>query len=642
MRLREVILLDYASVEYVKFEVKPFTILYGKNNSGKTNVLEAIYGILSPAELDDEDASRPLPSGLRGSGSPRGLGHPPCGALIVELEAGAPFDDNVLTLRPSVSEEPADGVPLPTSQAARIVDSVKGWWTFNDPRDYFRQLFQSWDDYSLSEYQDLSKHVAASRAALPPTSVNADPPLSIFLDWEIDNIETRVGDTLMAHLPSIYRDGPLVLLKVRPPLILLTAEQASKFVAPEPGTPKPETPESWEINKSLQESFDQFAALATSFLPDFLDGSIQANIHVPTQWNDRFRMTLRYCDRENEKSDVVGSLGRGSGRWVAAAIQIALHLIVQGRHFDSAEVPREEKFSGYVLLLDEPEAHLHPLAVKSIIRWCHRMVDWGFNIVVASHHEEFLRHSGADVARVHISRSGNPPETQARTQLASATPLLQDLARDVGMHPATVLSLHRGILFVEGPLDKAVLDEYAAPALEAAGVAIVPIHGTRNWEGLIDGELTPRLGIKVGILTDDTDPATMAHRSNKKRSREETWVTRLQNSYADQGFPPPTSFGIPEKDLLFALPADGIRNCYPETASSFPGWLQMLEECRAASGLGPSDSLPWKTYAEQQYGLPLSTAEGVRSLVHTLDLAGVEFPTIRRVIDQIVAWVAAD
>ena len=634
MRLREVILLEYASVEFVKFEAKPFTILYGKNNSGKTNVLEAIYGVLSPAELDDEDASRPLPFGLRGTGSlPYGkAGSPPFGALIVELEAGAPFDDNVLTLRPSVREEPADGVPLPTSQAAFMSEVLTNWWTFNDPHEYFRQLFHYWDNPSLSEQVD------ALRAALPPASANADPPLPIFLDWEIDNIETRVGDTLLEYLRarSPFRDGPVVLM--RPPL---------RFAAPEPGTPlslhdEPGTPESWQINESVQEFFNQFADLATRFLPDFLDGTIQANVQVPTIWNDRLRMTLRYRDRESEKSDVVGSLGRGSARWVAAAIQIALHLIVSGRHSDSAEVLREENFSGYLLLLDEPEAHLHPLAVKSIIRWCHRMVASGFNIVVASHHEEFLRHSDADVAHVHISRSGNPPYTHARTLLASATPLLQDAARDLGMHPAIVLSLFRGILFVEGPLDKAVLDEYASPALEAAGIAIVPIHGTRNLEGLIDGELTPRLGIKVGILTDDTDPATMAHRSNKKRSREETWVTRLQKSYAEQGFPPPTSFGIPEKDLLFALPAEGIRNCYPERASNFPGWLQMLEECRTAFGLGPSDSPPWKTYAEQQYGLPLSTAEGVRSLVHTLDLAGVEFPTIRRVIDQIVAWVAAD
>ena len=196
----------------------------------------------------------------------------------------------------------------------------------------------------------------------------------------------------------------------------------------------------------------------------------------------------------------------------------------------------------------------------------------------------------------------------------------------------------RGVLFVEGPLDHAVLDEYGTAALEAAGVHIVPMHGTRNMGGPIDGELAPRLGIKVGVLTDDTDPETMGSRSKSKLSGEERKLNRLMKSYVDQGFPPPTRFGVPEKDLLFALPEEGIRKCYPDSASDFPGWLQMLEECRAAEGKGPQDSVQWKLYAEQRYGLPLNTAEGVRSVVHTLDLANVELPTIRRAIDQIVAW----
>jgi hypothetical protein len=335
----------------------------------------------------------------------------------------------------------------------------------------------------------------------------------------------------------------------------------------------------------------------------------------------------------------VDSLGRGSSRWVAAAIQIALHLFVRSDSFDPAESLQEKHFSGTVLLIDEPETHLHPLAVKSVVRWCDRMVDvWGFNVVVATHHEEFLRHSGPDVAHVNITRRGNPLATHARTLLASAIPLLQDAARELGVHPATVLSMVRGILFVEGPLDQAVLDEYAPAALEGAGVHIVPIHGTHNMRGLIDGELAPRLGIKIGVLTDDTAPETMGSRSKNKLSGEERKLNRLIKSYSDQGFPPPTPFGVPERDLLFALPEEGIRKCYPDSASNFPGWLQMLEECRAAEGKSQQESVQWKLYAEQHYGLPLNTAEGVRSVVRTLDLANVELPTIRRVIDQIVAW----
>ncbi|NKS42687.1 AAA family ATPase [Rhodococcus hoagii] len=72
-------------------------------------------------------------------------------------------------------------------------------------------------------------------------------------------------------------------------------------------------------------------------------------------------------------------------------------------------------FSGHVLLIDEPEAHLHPSAVASMVRWCHRMVQLGFTVVVASHHEEFLRSAGEDVTLVRVTRKPDSVRTSART-----------------------------------------------------------------------------------------------------------------------------------------------------------------------------------------------------------------------------------
>lgn len=31
-----------------------------------------------------------------------------------------------------------------------------------------------------------------------------------------------------------------------------------------------------------------------------------------------------------------------------------------------------------------------------------------------------------------------------------------------------------------------MLDEFAGPALDVAGVTLIPIHGTRNLQGLVD------------------------------------------------------------------------------------------------------------------------------------------------------------
>jgi hypothetical protein len=223
----------------------------------------------------------------------------------------------------------------------------------------------------------------------------------------------------------------------------------------------------------------------------------------------------------------------------------------------------------------------------------------------------------------------------ARTVTTAATSTLQELADEVGMHPAAALSLHRAILFVEGTLDQAVLDEFAGGRLDAAGVSIIPIHGTRNLEGLIDGEFTAKLGIKTGVLTDNTIVATLWDRSNTKRSSEERKLVRLITRFEEQGHPAPKLFGVPVKDLLFALPVEAIRDF---VHGPFPGWHELEEECRAALGKGPSESVDWKTYALEHYRLPLNTTDGVRRIVRALDLAGAELASIGMVVDEIIAW----
>jgi len=266
------------------------------------------------------------------------------------------------------------------------------------------------------------------------------------------------------------------------------------------------------------------------------------------------------------------------------------------------------------------------------------MVSHGFNVVVASHHEEFLRAPSEDVTLVHITRDKDLIQTIARTLTLSDTRQLQELAVDVGVHPATALSLNRGILFVEGPLDVAVLDEYAGGKLDAAGVKIIPIHGTKNLEGLISSELVTNLGMKYGILTDATVTATMKDRSGNKRSSEERKVVRVLQRAEDEGLPVPAVFGVPEADLLFALPPQAISTY---TERPFPEWRALVDECRSSLGKGPSDSVNWKAYAFEKYGVPLTTPSGVRTLVRSLDLAQMPLPSITAVIEEIVEWAAA-
>jgi hypothetical protein len=146
-------------------------------------------------------------------------------------------------------------------------------------------------------------------------------------------------------------------------------------------------------------------------------------------------------------------------------------------------------------------------------------------------------------------------------------------------------------------------------------VKIIPIHGTKNLEGLITAEFATELGIKMGILTDATDSVTMAQRTGKKRSSEERQVIKVIQVATERGLPVPMSFGVPEDDMLFALPAETIRD---HLKGHFPGWKELVAECRSALGKGPSDSVDWKPYALQHYGLPITTPGGVRDVVRKI------------------------
>jgi hypothetical protein len=92
MRLHKAIIMRYRSVDYLEIEMGPLTVLFGKNNVGKTNILEAIYGILAPETMRGYPGAENLAHGVRGDDTSL-----PVGAVYADLESGLDFDDDVLT-----------------------------------------------------------------------------------------------------------------------------------------------------------------------------------------------------------------------------------------------------------------------------------------------------------------------------------------------------------------------------------------------------------------------------------------------------------------------------------------------------------------------------------------------------------------
>ncbi|WP_156664393.1 AAA family ATPase [Mycobacterium sp. 852002-51613_SCH5001154] len=653
MRLHRAVIARHRSIDFLDFRLGPFTVLFGRNNVGKTSVLEALFGTLAPERMADPHIKPPQRTpGIR-TVSRHNLTQR-SGAVFFKLVDELPSDDEIHVVRHQVEWlHDTDFPALPPDQVAYVSDS---WGDdpalmFVDPSRYFSgalggnshrsegdeksDTLDPWADHEESMKQ--REHCAGFSVAGPK-------PESVYLDWDFLDADERVAEQLAAV--CVYGHGE------QPEWGFLSSGRQPWLEQIDIGDSVP----AWRLNPLILERIQRFGRLATELLPDFIDGSIGAKIRFPSlDWQVPPKICVDYRDPRNpdHSDDLVEDYelaelwderpghelfgyGRGTLRWIGVAAQLALRIMGDCPSVESLKDAAPGTFSRYVVFFDEPEAHLHPSAVGSIVRWCEQLVGYGFNIVTATHHEEFLRASSDTTTLVHVTREPDKWTTTVRTLPSSATPLLQDLAEEIGMHPASTLSLHRAILFVEGPLDVAVLDEFAGPSLDAAGVTMIPIHGTRNLQGLIDSELTTRLGIKMGILTDATEPTTMGTRSNSKRSSEEVKVSRLLKLFTDRGLPTPTVFGVTEDDLLFALPVDGVRTHV--LRGPFPEWKELVAECREATGKGASDSVNWKSFAHERYGLDITTGNGVRRVVHALTFEGVQMPSIRAVVDQVIQW----
>ncbi len=212
------------------FEVGPFTVLFGKNNAGKTNILETIFGIFAGS---DERA-------VRRTHAERSS-HPD-GAMEVTLEPGLPFDDAVSAALG------AEAGPTP-----RAVTLTRRGAHVGDPSDYVDPEAQSpGADADVSEVTDWpSLHV-------------------LFLNWEFAGLHERVA-TRIAELAGTQRQR----LRRDWPWLEMIRTTDGEFA--------------YRVPVATEARVNQLASLTSDLFPDFVDGTIRAHVTAASLWGIRRR-----------------------------------------------------------------------------------------------------------------------------------------------------------------------------------------------------------------------------------------------------------------------------------------------------------------------------------------------------------------
>ena len=130
---------------------------------------------------------------------------------------------------------------------------------------------------------------------------------------------------------------------------------------------------------------------------------------------------------------------------------------------------REEP--GLLLIIDEPERHLHPRLQREAVAWVEELAPrLQAQCLLASHSVPFLGISGP-VAHTQLIRPG--AVTSAVPLPVEALSALDAAADELGFDRGELLTTRRVLAFVEGRFDKLVLETLFAARLRRAGVELI-------------------------------------------------------------------------------------------------------------------------------------------------------------------------
>lgn len=322
------------------------------------------------------------------------------------------------------------------------------------------------------------------------------------------------------------------------------------------------------------------------FLAELADLEQRANRHAPEFVTTFGRIVLEPDDDDVydvrvrfERAGGSGSvdwadLGAGSRRWVAAAIEAAAR--------PRPTVGPADPYGGRpILVVDEPELHLHPTAQRDVRRWLEERCRDGAAVLVASHSAQFLN---VGVANSHLlGLVAGPTGTEAvgvdgGLLLAGGRNSFLDR---LGFDAAASVAATRGVLVVEGQHDLLFLRRFFGDRIDEARVRILPIRGTKNARALAAAELWPTLGVPVCLLFDDVRAAALdgpipedATPEEKKLRESLDTFRRMQHRHMEVVA---AHFELP--DVIAAIPEDVIKRAFPRARTTVT-WSEIIDDWR--------------------------------------------------------------
>jgi len=241
-----------------------------------------------------------------------------------------------------------------------------------------------------------------------------------------------------------------------------------------------------------------------------------------------------------------------------------------------------------ILLIDEPEANLHPDGVDSICRWLEGQAVTFGSVFVATHSLKIFDVDFPSTSRFFLTAPaiGN----RAITQIDVDSSFLGDWATEMGFSPGEMFLATKRWLVVEGEVDKIVLETFYPDLLRRQGVRIVPSRGSRNMDHMMEIEFLRGIGGRISVLLDQDAPDALKSdltllKKKVVKGYLEADIERVDNR-VDQNL---KSAGVylgfekhGEIDIMFFLDPDAVRTVLESDSAETLAGKKMFEDWQSA------------------------------------------------------------
>lgn len=313
----------------------------------------------------------------------------------------------------------------------------------------------------------------------------------------------------------------------------------------------------------------------------------------------------------------LADLGAGMSRWVATVVRQSADAFATGEisavrwisrdpsaDWDNSEPPTvitEDPVPPRILVIDEPEQHLHPHAQEIIAGWTSEQASHHHVVLVATHSPAFFALPPERATICQVYRVGYETRVRPLPAVHGADVVVRarQLGFELGLGREALAQLTRAVVVVEGEWDRQMLLSFYSRELHEQRILVVPLQGSDELGGMADVAVIPALGVPVVALLDEV----RAH-SWQELAELSGLLTKAERCLRDLA----TALGpwlrivrYEDPDVICALPETAVQRAYP--ASGFQGWDELLGRWRRACSVGET-SHSFKRWALETLALP--------------------------------------